>query len=189
MTEIYFVRHAQPISPWPEDDRTRPLTESGSKDSALVTIALRDIKFDYCACSTYIRSINTIKECAESHHLEIHTDPRFRERTRGKNNTRESMYQRWADRDFHEEGGECINSVQKRNIEGLMELLKNHKDETILFGTHGCALSSIIDYFNPGSGQECFIRLYRWLPYVTHITFDGDKLVAMEDILILNKGY
>lgn len=32
MTQIYFVRHAQPIYSW-EDDRTRPLTEEGLADS------------------------------------------------------------------------------------------------------------------------------------------------------------
>ena len=35
MTKIYFVRHAQPEHAW-EDDRTRPLTGEGKKDSAIV---------------------------------------------------------------------------------------------------------------------------------------------------------
>ena len=35
MTRVYFVRHAQPEHDW-EDDRTRPLTEEGKKDSAIV---------------------------------------------------------------------------------------------------------------------------------------------------------
>ena len=33
MTKVYFVRHAQPEHDW-EEDRTRPLTEEGKKDSA-----------------------------------------------------------------------------------------------------------------------------------------------------------
>ena len=36
MTRVYFVRHAQPEHDWKED-RTRPLTEEGKKDSAIVT--------------------------------------------------------------------------------------------------------------------------------------------------------
>ena len=32
MTRVYFVRHAQPEHDWKED-RTRPLTEEGKKDS------------------------------------------------------------------------------------------------------------------------------------------------------------
>ena len=34
MTRVYFVRHAQPEHDW-EEDRTRPLTEEGKKDSAI----------------------------------------------------------------------------------------------------------------------------------------------------------
>ena len=37
MTKIYFVRHAQPEHAWKED-RTRPLTEEGKKDSAIVLV-------------------------------------------------------------------------------------------------------------------------------------------------------
>lgn len=35
MTRVYFVCHAQPEHDWKED-RTRPLTEEGKKDSAIV---------------------------------------------------------------------------------------------------------------------------------------------------------
>lgn len=35
MTHIYFVRHAQPEHDW-LDDRSRPLTEAGIKDSESV---------------------------------------------------------------------------------------------------------------------------------------------------------
>lgn len=35
MTRVYFVCHAQPEHNWKED-RTRPLTEEGKKDSAIV---------------------------------------------------------------------------------------------------------------------------------------------------------
>ena len=35
MTRVYFVRHAQPEHDW-EEDRTRPLTEEGKKDSVVV---------------------------------------------------------------------------------------------------------------------------------------------------------
>ena len=34
MRRVYFVRHAQPEHDWKED-RTRPLTEEGKKDSVV----------------------------------------------------------------------------------------------------------------------------------------------------------
>lgn len=45
MTRVYFVRHAQPEHNWKED-RTRPLTEEGKKDSAIVLEFLKDKKID-----------------------------------------------------------------------------------------------------------------------------------------------
>lgn len=41
MTRIYFVRHAQPDKSV-KDDRTRPLTQKGLTDSALVIDILKD---------------------------------------------------------------------------------------------------------------------------------------------------
>ncbi len=41
MTRVYFVRHAQPEHDW-EEDRIRPLTEEGKKDSAIVLGFLKD---------------------------------------------------------------------------------------------------------------------------------------------------
>ena len=43
MTRVYFVRHAQPEHNCKED-RTRPLTEEGKKDSAIVLDFLRTRK-------------------------------------------------------------------------------------------------------------------------------------------------
>ena len=52
MTRVYFVRHAQPEHEW-EEDRTRPLTEEGKKDSAIVLEFLKDKKIDAFYCSPY----------------------------------------------------------------------------------------------------------------------------------------
>lgn len=45
MTRVYFVRHAQPEHAWKED-RTRPLTEEGKKNSAIVLEFLKEKKID-----------------------------------------------------------------------------------------------------------------------------------------------
>ena len=59
MTKVYFVRHAQPEHDW-EEDRTRPLTEEGKKDSEIVLEFLKDKKIDAFYCSPYKRSMDTI---------------------------------------------------------------------------------------------------------------------------------
>ena len=56
MTRVYFVRHAQPDHDW-EEDRTRPLTEEGKKDSVVVLEFLSNKKIDAFYCSPYKRSI------------------------------------------------------------------------------------------------------------------------------------
>lgn len=52
MTRVYFVRHAQPEHDWKEG-RTRPLTEEGKKDSAIVLDFFKDKKIDAFYCSPY----------------------------------------------------------------------------------------------------------------------------------------
>ena len=119
MTRVYFVRHAQPEHEW-EEDRTRPLTEEGKKDSAIVLEFLKDKKIDAFYCSPYKRSMDTIAEAADFFTKEIITDERLREREKGPDGNNHGMFQkRWADHNYHEEGGESIAMVQKRNIEAL----------------------------------------------------------------------
>lgn len=113
MTKVYFVRHAQPEHDW-EEDRTRPLTEEGKKDSEIVLEFLKDKKIDAFYCSPYKRSMDTIAEAAAFFTKEIITDERLREREKGSDGNNHGMFQkRWADHDYHEEGGESIAMVQK----------------------------------------------------------------------------
>jgi len=122
MTKVYFVRHAQPEHAW-EEDRTRPLTEEGKKDSEIVLDFFRDKKIDVFYCSPYQRSVDTIADTAAFFGEKIITDERLREREKGPNGNNHGMFQkRWADHDYHEEGGESIAMVQKRNIEALSQI-------------------------------------------------------------------
>lgn len=116
MTSIYLIRHSQPDHDW-EDDRTRPLTDVGLNDSRKVTEFLRNIKIDYYISSPYKRSIDTIKESAIEHSIEIIIDERFREREKCLNGNSFGMFKkRWDDLNFYEECGKSLNMVQKRNF-------------------------------------------------------------------------
>lgn len=189
MTKLYFVRHAQPEHDYP-DDRTRPLTPEGRADSALVSDVLRDKKIDIFYSSPYKRSVDTISECAEYFHLPIHTDERLREREKGLNGNNHGMFQRrWADHEYHEEGGESISMVQARNIEAIMEIIDKNSDRNIVIGTHGTALSSIINYFNPDFGCDDFLRIIDWMPYILEMDFVGCKLVSMRELGHIQKEF
>ncbi|MBQ3514588.1 MAG: histidine phosphatase family protein [Lachnospiraceae bacterium] len=189
MTSIYFVRHAKPNHCW-EDDRTRPLSEEGMADSEQVVKKLHDIPFDYAISSPYIRSVDTIKECAKDHKLEIHMDERLRERQKGRDGNNFTMFQkRWGDFDYHEEGGESLRMVQDRNIETIMELLEYHEGENILVGTHGTALSTILNYFNPTFLCDDFLRIIDFMPYIIRLDFNEKQCVGKEELLIVEKEY
>lgn len=189
MTTIYFVRHAEPEHGW-EDDRTRPLTKEGAEDAKKVTEALHNIPIDYAISSPYKRSMDTIAECAKDHGLVIATDERFRERQKGPDGNVHGMFQkRWADFNYHEEGGESLLMVQDRNIQGLKELLWSHNTETILFGTHGTALSTILNYYNPSYDCDSFLRMIDYMPYIIKLTFHGIACIGTEELLVVEKTF
>ena len=189
MTNIYFVRHAQP------DYRCinaalRPLTEEGMRDTAEVVRAMKDIHLDYAVSSPYKRSYDTIKQTADEHGLEIDIDDRLHERISGKNSNYPEMFRRrWADLDFCEEDGECLRSVMDRNISALNDILAAHKDENVMVGTHGTALSTILHYYDNSFGADDFMRLIDYMPYIIRLGFEGTELVEKEEILIVEKEF
>lgn len=177
MTQVYFVRHAQPEHDW-EEDRTRPLTEEGKKDSAVVLEFLKDKEIDVFYCRPYQRSRDTIADTAAFYGQEIRLDERLREREKGPNGNVHGMFQkRWADHDYHEEGGESLSMVQKRNMEALQEILAANPDRKIVIGTHGTALSTILHFYDNQFGCDDFLRIIDWMPYVVELDFEGDRLV------------
>lgn len=188
MKHLYFVRHAEPDHDW-EEDRTRPLSAAGSSDCARVTAALHNIEVDRFVSSPYRRSFDTIRRGAEDHGKEIVTDERLRERERGNlPNSWEIIKKRWNDFSYHEDGGESLRMVQKRNVEAVLELLSGGSpSETIVIGTHGTALSTIINYFDPASGFENFKRIIDYMPYIIRLDFEGLTYVGKEEILIVEK--
>lgn len=178
MTKIYFVRHAQPEHAW-EDDRTRPLTGEGKRDSAIVFEFLKDKHIDAFYSSPYKRSMDTIADSADFFGKDIITDEDLREREKGENGNNHGMFQkRWADHNYHEEGGESIAMVQKRNIRALTEILRDNIDKEVVVGTHGTALSTILNFYDKSFGCDDFLRIIDWMPYVIELDFEGDKLVG-----------
>jgi len=187
MTSIFFVRHAQPDEKW-TDDRTKPLTAIGLQDSKRVTEALENVRIDYFYSSPYKRSIDTIKDCADKRKMQVHTDERFRERKRGIN-ADAFLEKRWEDFSICEENGECLASVQQRNMEALTEILRKHPDKNIVIGTHGTALSTILHYYDPGFGCDGFRDIWFCMPYIIRLDFDGERLINKTEILRIERGY
>lgn len=189
MTRVYFVRHAQPEHAH-EDDRTRPLTKEGMDDTKIVLETLKDKKIDAFYSSPYKRSMDTILETANYYGMSIRTDERLREREKGENGNNHGMFRkRWEDHDYHEEGGESLGMVQRRNVEVLREILEENKGKNIVIGTHGTALSTIMNYYKPEFGCDDFLRIIDWMPYVVELDFEGQELVAISELAHVEKEF
>lgn len=189
MTTVYFVRHAQPDFSWAEN-KTRPLTEEGKKDAVKVREFFKDKKIDSFYCSPYERSSDTIKPTAEYFKKKIIYDERLRERVSGKNgNIREMFEKRWNDHSYHEPDGESLAEVQESNIEALNKILSDNKGKSVVVGTHGTALSTILNYFNPEFGYLDFMRIIDWMPYIIELSFDGDSFDYMKEHLYIEKKF
>lgn len=189
MTKVYFVRHAQPEHDWIED-RTRPLTLEGVEDSKKVLEFLKDKNIDHFYSSPYKRSMETIAETANYYSKEIITDERFREREKGQDGNNHGMFQkRWDDHEFHEAGGESLKMVQDRNIVALQEILAEHRDYNIVIGTHGTALSTILNYYDEQYNCDAFLRIIDWMPYIIELNFDGHHLLEKSEHLYVEKEF
>jgi 2,3-bisphosphoglycerate-dependent phosphoglycerate mutase len=127
---------------------------------------------------------------AKNANLKIYTDERLRERQKGDGGNNHGMFQkRWADFNFHEQGGESLAMVQRRNMDALFDILANHKDKNIVVGTHGTALSTILNYYNPSFGCEDFLRIIDFMPYIIRLDFDGETFIKQEELLIIEKEF
>ncbi|WP_295069853.1 histidine phosphatase family protein [Ruminococcus sp.] len=189
MTNIYFVRHAQPDYAFAEASK-RPLTEEGERDTLKVVEAMKDIRLDCAISSPYKRSYDTIKQTADEHGLDIAIDERLHERINGKNSNNIEMFRkRWADLSYSESDGECLQSVMDRNIAAVNDMLDAHRDENIMVGTHGTALSTILHYYDNSFGVDDFMRLIDFMPYIIRLGFEGRELVEKEEILIVKKEF
>jgi len=190
MTGIYFVRHCQSDHTKSGDEWLRPLTKEGLDDSHAVLHYLKDKNIDVFISSPYKRSYDTIAKAAEYYHIRIQTDERLRERKSGKNGNNFEMFKkRWADKNYAEPEGESLYSVQKRNIEAIQEITESYHDKNIVVGTHGTALSTILNYYNPAFNCDDFIRMINYMPYIVKFEFDGTRYIGVTEELIIEKEY
>ena len=189
MTTVYFVRHAQPDY-GNIHDRTRALTPEGKQDTKAVLQFFKTKRIDCFYSSNYKRSIDTIASTAAYFHKRIHTDFRLREREKGPNGNNRMMFQkRWSDFSYQEPGGENLQAVQQRNVAALQDILHRHRGQTIVIGTHGTSLSTILNFYDSNFGCADFLRIIDWMPYIIELTFDGDRLVGKREHLHIEKEF
>lgn len=176
MTTIYFIRHAEPNLN-NHDDMTRELTPKGMRDSKFVTRFLSDKNIDIIFSSPYKRAIDTIRDFSEANGLEIQIVDDFRERKVDScwiEDFSAFCKAQWADFDYKLSDGETLREVQMRNVDALKRLLIDHRDKNIVIGTHGTALSTMINFYDKKFGYSDFEKIKDRMPWVVRFTFrDG----------------
>ncbi len=186
MAKVYFVRHAQPDFSI-IDDLTRPLTEKGIEDSKKVTEYLLDKQITKAFSSPYKRAVDTIKDFATKSNLEINIIDDFRERKIDDGwieDFNSFAKEQWNNFEYKLPHGESLNEVQKRNIAALHQILKENLNRNIVIGTHGTALSTIINYYDKNYGYSGFERIKQLMPYVACVEFEGTTAKKITEFIL-----
>jgi len=164
------------------EDRVRPLSEKGLKDCALVTEFLQDKKIDAVLSSPYKRAVDTVSGFAGNAGMQIQTIEGFRERKVGSGwieDFAEYSRKQWADFGYKLESGEALGEVQARNVAALNEALALHRGRNIIIGTHGTALSTLINHYDDTYGHDDFMAMVDIMPWVVRMDFDDNGCVGM----------
>lgn len=188
MTNVYFVRHAQPNYE-NHDDLTRELTEKGLADRKLVTEFLMDREIHAVFSSPFKRSVDTVKDFADRKGLSIALIDDFRERRIDSGwiedfNT--FARRQWSDFSYKLSDGECLGEVQERNIRALRAIVETYEGQNVVIGSHGTALSTIINYFDPTFGYEEFEKIRGLMPWIVRFSFEDGRCMEIEKINLFN---
>ena len=186
MTTVYFIRHCKADNS-ERDGRIRPLTEKGTRDAALVTQYLQDKNIDAIVSSPFKRAIDTVAPFAESAGLEISIVEDFRERRSDSDWLRDEDFwpfveRQWADFSYSLSDGESLETVQKRNIAALNGVLAEHAGECVAIGTHGTALSTIVNYYDKTFGFKDFLAMVGIMPWAVVMEFEGTECRRIEKV-------
>jgi len=186
MRTIYFVRHATPDLRNKTEERT--LSKKGMEDSKLVFNYLLDKDISLFVSSPYPRSVQTIEPLARFLGKEILLIDDFKERNVGAWVEDFSSYSKaqWNDFNYKLSGGESLNEVQIRNINALIKLMKESKDNNICVGTHGTALSTIINYYDKPFTYNDFNKIKNLMPWIVVIRFDEEnEIISIEEVNLI----
>ena len=181
-TTVYFVRHAEPNYN-NHDDMSRELTAKGLEDRKLVTKFLHDKSVDIVLSSPFKRAVDTVREFAEEKGLEIGIVEDFRERRIDSvwiEDFNGFCKAQWADFNYKLSDGECLAEVQERNIAALQKVLKEYAGNTIVVGSHGTALSTIVNYYDKSFGHAEFEKIRGLMPWVVEFQFEEQECVDMK---------
>ena len=183
MTELYFVRHAEPDYS-NHDDMSRPLTEKGLRDRLLAAQFLTERNITAVYSSPFKRAVDTVQPLADRLKLPVIADDDFRERRVDSvwvDDFDAFSRQQWADFDFRLTDGETLRTVETRNLAALHRVLNKHSDTAVAIGSHGTALSTLIHHYDSRFGYDAFKKIQKLMPWVVRFSFENETCVLITE--------
>jgi 2,3-bisphosphoglycerate-dependent phosphoglycerate mutase len=174
MTKVFFVRHAEPNYD-NHDDRSRELSPRGMEDRKKVTSFLADKNIDIVISSPFKRAVDTVQDFADKNGLPVEIVEDFRERKVDScwiEDFASFSKKQWSDFSFKLSDGECLKEVQERNISALNNVLEQYSGKNIVVGSHGTALSTIINFYDKSFGYDDFENIRFLMPWIVEFSFD-----------------
>ena len=175
LTKVFFVRHAEPNYD-NHDDKFRELSHQGMEDRKRVTAFLDDKNIDIVLSSPFKRAVDTVQDFADKNGLTVEIVEDFRERRVDSGwieDFTSFSKKQWSDFSFKLSDGECLKEVQDRNILALNNVLKQYSGKNIVVGSHGTALSTIINYYDKSFGYDDFEKIRFLMPWIVEFSFDA----------------
>lgn len=182
MTTIYFVRHSRPDLSV-HDDSSRPLSPKGQEDCQKIQTFFQQIPIDQFLTSPFKRSYDTILPLAQSRAMTITTMENLRERKVSDDwlaDFSTFAYNQWHDFSFKLEKGESLQEVQARTTQTINHLLTEYQGKTLVIGTHGTALSTLINHYDQDFGFEAFTAIKGIMPWIVKMTFGKKKCLTID---------
>lgn len=152
----------------------------GLRDRTLVTEFLMDKQIDAVLSSPYKRAMDTVRDFAEKKAMEIIVVENFKERKVDSGwieDFNSFCKKQWEDFYYKLSDGECLQEVQDRNIAALKGVLKDYSGKNIVIGSHGTALSTIINYFDKTFGYAEFNEIKCLMPWIVKFEFEENVCV------------
>ena len=178
MTTIDLIRHAESDTTV-HDDFSRPLTQKGYRQSQQLAHNLRLIPYSAIFSSPFKRAVDTVVPIAHDHGLPVQTNDRLIERKMPSwvSDFPGYVAHQWRDLTFFESPGESIFQVQRRYLSFLFSLPPT---SFVAIGSHGTAISSVIESAMPGKCGDFFKNL----PYaaVTRLEVSDHQIVRLASL-------
>lgn len=115
--------------------------------------------------------------------LEIETIEDFRERRVDSEwiaDFNSFCKKQWGNFHYKLSDGETLEEVQSRNVRALASVLENYNGKNVVIGSHGTALSTIINYYDKTFGYSDFEKIRNLMPWVVKFIFEDNICIKIQ---------